>query len=163
MKITLVEASNGVLGSFDERMRKYALATLKDRGVLVQSGSAVTQVDTDHLKLKVKASPDQSQDTEVISPAELYSQVKMPYGSLVWAGGITSRPITKAIAAEIGTVSLALLYDCAYVLHNRLNRAFRKTAFTLGIQSLINVPIQTMIQVKNRHRGSVSRLTRSCA
>jgi NADH:ubiquinone reductase (non-electrogenic) len=114
VKITLVEASNEILGSFDERMRKYALATLTDRGVLVQSGSAVSQVNTDHLELKVRASPDQSQDGKVIPPAEPYSHVKMPYGSLVWAGGITSRPITKAIAAEIGTVPLTLLHDCAY-------------------------------------------------
>lgn len=114
MKITLVEASNGILGSFDERMSKYALATLKDRGVQVQSGSAVTEVTTDHLELKVRASSDESRDGKAIPPAEPYSQVTMPYGSLVWAGGITSRPITKAIAAEIGTVSLALLHDCAY-------------------------------------------------
>lgn len=105
MKITLVEASDRILGAFDERMSKYALATLKDRGVKIQSSSAVTLITPEHVEMKVRAPPALSQDGKAIPAAEPFSVVKMPYGSLVWAGGITSRPITKAIAAEIGTVA----------------------------------------------------------
>ena len=115
VKITLVEASDGILGAFDERMSKYALATLKDRGVQIQCASAVTQITPEHVEMKVRAAPTLSQDGKSIPPAEPFSQVKMPYGSLVWAGGITSRPITKAIAAEIGTALLALLNDSSDV------------------------------------------------
>jgi NADH:ubiquinone reductase (non-electrogenic) len=121
VKITLVEASDRILGAFDERMSKYAVTTLTDRGVKIQCGSAVTQITPEHVEMKVKASSTISLDGKVVPPAEPYSHVKMPYGSLVWAGGITSRPITKAIAAEIGTVSLALLHDCGLDFESNLN------------------------------------------
>jgi NADH:ubiquinone reductase (non-electrogenic) len=114
VKITLVEASDRILGAFDERMSKYAVTTLTDRGVEIQCGSAVTQITPEHVEMKVKALPTISQEGKVVPAAGLFSHVKIPYGSLVWAGGITSRPITKAIAAEIGIVSLSLLHDCAY-------------------------------------------------
>jgi NADH dehydrogenase FAD-containing subunit len=132
VQITLVEASDRILGAFDERMSKYAVTTLKDRGVKIQCGSAVTQITPEHVEMKVKAMSTVAEDGKLIPPTEPYSLVKMPYGSLVWAGGITSRPITKAIAAEIGTVSLALLHDCAYVSYNQTPQ---KTAF----MSLTNV------------------------
>ena len=119
VKITLVEASDGILGAFDERMSKYALATLKDRGVQIQCASAVTQITPEHVEMKVRAAPTLSQDGKTVPPAEPFSQVTMPYGSLVWAGGITSRPITKAIAAEIGTALLALLNDSSDVFNSQ--------------------------------------------
>lgn len=109
VKITLVEASDRILGAFDERMSKYALATLQGRGVQIQCGSAVTQITPEYVEMKVKVLPTVSENGDPVIPAATFSQMKMPYGSLVWAGGITSRPITKAIAAEIGKTPIVLL------------------------------------------------------
>lgn len=89
--VTLVEASDKVLGSFDERMSKYALSTLEDRGVKIQCGSAVTKITPQHIEMMVKTSPEESA-----------SMVQVPFGLLVWAGGLAPRPLTKSILAEIG-------------------------------------------------------------
>lgn len=120
IKISLIEAGDKILGAFDERMSKYALATLKERGVNVRCKSAVTKITSDRMELRTKDPPvvplgkmtlqpngrmgyKESDITEVKkSDIEVLSDVSVPYGSLVWAGGIACRPITKAIAAEIG-------------------------------------------------------------
>ena len=120
VKISLIEAGDKILGAFDERMSKYALATFRDRRVDVQCKSAVTKITEDHIELRTKNPPPlpigkmtlQSdgrmgyKETTLIevkeNDIEAFKTVSVPYGSLVWAGGITCRPITKAIAAEIG-------------------------------------------------------------
>ena len=120
VKISLIEAGDKILGAFDERMSKYALATLRDRRVDVQCNSAVTKITEDQIELRTKNPPPlpigkmtlQSdgrmgyKETTLIevkkNDIEAFRTVYVPYGSLVWAGGITCRPITKAIAAEIG-------------------------------------------------------------
>lgn len=95
MKITLVEASDKVLGAFDERMSKYALSTLEERGVNIQCGSAVTKITPEHMEMRVKgASGDSNSDSA--------STVQVPFGLLVWAGGLAPRPLTRSILAEIG-------------------------------------------------------------
>ena len=120
VKISLIEAGDKILGAFDERMSKYALATLRERGVDVQCKSAVTKITEDYIELRTKNPPPlpigkmtlQSdgrmgyKETSSIelkkSDVEVSSTINVPYGSLVWAGGIACRPITKAIATEIG-------------------------------------------------------------
>ena len=116
VKITLIEASDKILGAFDERMSKYALSTLTDKGVKIQCRSAVTQITAEHIEMKVRSEPTISPEGTVIPSADSVTTVQVPYGSLVWAGGIASRPITKAIAASIGgylSFSLFLISNSA--------------------------------------------------
>ena len=102
VKITLVEASDKILGAFDERMSKYALSTLTDRGVKIQCRSAVTQITPEYVEMKVRNEPVVSSDGTLVPSTDSATTIQVPYGSLVWAGGIASRPITKSIAASIG-------------------------------------------------------------
>jgi NADH dehydrogenase FAD-containing subunit len=83
-------------------MIKYAHSALSERGVKIQCSSAVSEVTADYVEMKVKAIPSVSSDGVVTLSTEKAEIVRVPYGSLVWAGGITSRPITKAIATNIG-------------------------------------------------------------
>ena len=83
-------------------MSKYALSTLTDRGVKIQCRSAVTQITADHIEMKVRSDPTLSAEGTIVPSTDFVTTVQVPYGSLVWAGGIASRPITKAIAASIG-------------------------------------------------------------
>ena len=100
--MSLVEASDKILGAFDERMIKYAHSVLSERGVKIQCGSAVTEITSEYVEMKVKPAPHISVDGKVTPSPEPATIVRVPYGSLVWAGGITSRPITKSIATNIG-------------------------------------------------------------
>ena len=100
--MSLVEASDKILGAFDERMIKYAHSVLSERGVKIQTGSAVTEVTSEYVEMKVRAAPSITSDGKVTPSSDPPTVVRVPYGSLVWAGGITSRPITKSIASNIG-------------------------------------------------------------
>ena len=102
IKVSLVEASDKILGAFDERMIKYAHSVLSERGVKIQTGSAVTEVTSEYVEMKVRAAPSITIDGKVTPSSDPPTIVRVPYGSLVWAGGITSRPITKSIASNIG-------------------------------------------------------------
>ena len=95
MKVTLVEASDKVLGAFDERMSKYALSTLEERGVHIQCGSAVTKITPEHMEMKVKVKTGHDLEDSA-------SLVQVPFGLLVWAGGLAPRPLTRSILADIG-------------------------------------------------------------
>ena len=90
-------------------MIKYAHSVLSERGVKIQCGSAVTEITAEYVVMKVKSPPSVSIDGIVSISTEPAAIVRVPYGSLVWAGGITSRPITKAIATNIGTHSVSFL------------------------------------------------------
>ena len=95
VKITLVEASDKILGAFDERMSKYALSTLTDRGVKIQCRSAVTQITAEHIEMKVRSEPTISPEGTVIPSADSVTTVQVPYGSLVWAGVLRHDPLPK--------------------------------------------------------------------
>lgn len=90
-------------------MIKYAHSVLSERGVNIQCGSAVTEITAEYIEMKVRAAPCVSIDGTVSISTEPAAIVRVPYGSLVWAGGITSRPITKAIATNIGVRSVSFL------------------------------------------------------
>lgn len=91
-------------------MIKYAHSALSERGVKIQCSSAVTEITAEYVEMKVRALPSVSSDGVVTLSTERAEVIRVPYGSLVWAGGITSRPITKAIATNIGTIS-CLVYS----------------------------------------------------
>ena len=100
VKITLIEATDRLLGAFDTRMASYAHTALQQRGAEVLCGAMVTQVD---LIDRLTFSPAQLTTMILFSPNLLnLSSPQIPYGALIWAGGIAVRPLVKAIATQIG-------------------------------------------------------------
>jgi NADH:ubiquinone reductase (non-electrogenic) len=94
VKITLLEATDKILGVFDSRLSAYAHTQLESRGAEVLCGAMVTKITKDYVEIKQKEKdPANSVKTNL---------TQIPYGSIVWAGGIATRPITKAIAGTIG-------------------------------------------------------------
>lgn len=93
VNVILVEAFPRVLGMFQESMSEYATESLRSNGAQVLLNAMVTKVTKDYIDLKVKDGPAKDAKT---------SMKQIPYGALVWAGGITMRPLTKKIATTIG-------------------------------------------------------------
>ena len=128
IKISLIEAGDKILPAFDERMGVYALSCLKERGVNVQVKSSVTKITSDYIELKKKGLPiipvsteswillpngqmghksdliERTEKEKKLDNIEVSTVEHVQYGSLVWAGGIATRPITKAIATAIGII-----------------------------------------------------------
>jgi NADH:ubiquinone reductase (non-electrogenic) len=94
IQITLLEATGKILGMFDPKISEYAQKTLVDHGARVMCGSAVTKMTSKEVELK-KMTGEGSSEVEILS-----------YGLVVWAGGITARPIAKKIAETIGCEQL---------------------------------------------------------
>lgn len=100
IKVTLVEASGRVLGAFDKRMSEIATAALNSRGAQVRCSTVVTGVTPTSVEVKTsEAAPPASFTSTKVQGSDVES---IPYGVLVWAGGITARPLIKDAAARIG-------------------------------------------------------------
>lgn len=85
IKVILIEAFPRVLGMFEEHMSNYATDSLKQSGAEVRLNTMVTSISKDAVALKVKDEP---------------SPVSIPYGAIIWAGGIAMRPVTRAIITQ---------------------------------------------------------------
>eukprot|EP00596_Hydrurales_sp_CCMP1899_P007730 CAMPEP_0119040750 /NCGR_PEP_ID=MMETSP1177-20130426/10746_1 /TAXON_ID=2985 /ORGANISM="Ochromonas sp, Strain CCMP1899" /LENGTH=192 /DNA_ID=CAMNT_0007006073 /DNA_START=893 /DNA_END=1468 /DNA_ORIENTATION=- len=79
-------------------MGTYALSTLHDRGVEVMTKAIVTRVTEEHIEIKSNK-PGQVHQGPLQEPSILH----IPYGSLIWAGGIATRPVTKEIIKFLGS------------------------------------------------------------
>lgn len=87
VKVTLVEASDRLLGAFTPTVSDFARDALTKQGAKVLCSTLVTGADERRVSLKdVKAKSTDDVD----------------YGLLVWAGGIGARPITRQLAEKIG-------------------------------------------------------------
>lgn len=93
IQITLIEATDRLLGVFDRRLSSFAQKNLQDRGADVLTNAMVTKITQDSVDIKVK---------NVSQPQQQQSVQSIKYGAVVWAGGITVRPFIKSIAASIG-------------------------------------------------------------
>lgn len=89
MKVTLIEAMPNVLASFHPRLIEYTKNIFNEQGVDLRNNTMVKRVD-DRNVYCVHRKPDGTQQ-----------EVTIPYGTLVWAGGNTQRPITKKLASKI--------------------------------------------------------------
>lgn len=89
MKVTLIEAMPNVLASFHPRLIQYTKNIFNEQGVDLRNNTMVKRVDDRNVYCSHRK-PDGSQE-----------EVTIPYGTLVWAGGNTQRPITKKLASKI--------------------------------------------------------------
>jgi NADH:ubiquinone reductase (H+-translocating) len=80
--ITLVEAGSRVLGSYAEELSAKALESLNRLGVVVRSGTLVTDI-TPH-------------DVELKSPTGVE---RWPARTVLWAAGVQASPLAKALCA----------------------------------------------------------------
>ena len=92
LKITLVEGTPKVLGTFSPHISNYAADALNGAGADVMTGQFVTGVTERTIPLKAAKGGEKSE---------------LDYGVMVWAGGIEARPITKKLAETIGGEQLS--------------------------------------------------------
>jgi NADH:ubiquinone reductase (non-electrogenic) len=97
IRVTLLEATGKILGMFDPKISNYAQETLTKQGASVLCNSAVVKMTED--SVEIKKGQGQGQQREGIPEVQFE---KLNYGMVVWAGGITARPITQKIARLIG-------------------------------------------------------------
>lgn len=89
LKVTLIEAMPNVLASFHPRLIEYTKNIFKEQGVDLRTNTMVKKVDDRNVYCSRKKSDGTKED------------ITIPYGTLVWAGGNTQRPITKKLASKI--------------------------------------------------------------
>ena len=95
IQITLMEATGQVLGMFDPAVSSYATSVLRENGAVIHSNAMVTQVDAERIQYKTKA------------PEGEMTMRNMEYGTVVWAGGINTRPLTKHIITEVNNLNMS--------------------------------------------------------
>ncbi|MEZ5296038.1 MAG: NAD(P)/FAD-dependent oxidoreductase [Ilumatobacteraceae bacterium] len=81
-RITLVEAADQVLSTFDESLGSKAAATLRTRGVDVVTGTPIARVDH--------------------GVVELDDGRRIGAGTIVWAAGVRAAPIADLLGVELG-------------------------------------------------------------
>ncbi|MEQ8439611.1 MAG: NAD(P)/FAD-dependent oxidoreductase [Ilumatobacter fluminis] len=81
-RITLVEAVDRVLGTFDESLSSRAEATLRERGVDVITGTPIASVDE--------------------GAVELDDGRRLEAGTIVWAAGVRAAPVAEMLGTELG-------------------------------------------------------------
>lgn len=81
-RITLVEAVDRVLGTFDESLSTRAETALRDRGVDVVTGTPIAHVDR--------------------GVVELGDGRRIEAGTIVWAAGVRAAPVAEMLGTELG-------------------------------------------------------------
>jgi len=97
IRISLMEATGRVLGMFDPAVSAYATSVLQENGASLLCGAMVTKVDEGVVHYKTKS-------TSVAGEAVTLSQ-SVDCGTVVWAGGINARPITRHIISQLNDLS----------------------------------------------------------
>lgn len=86
LSLTLVEATDRLLGAFDPQIAQYAQNILEENNATVLTRTAVTRVDRSVVDMKHMASGDTK---------------SVAYGMLVWVAGVRTRPITRSIISQL--------------------------------------------------------------
>jgi NADH:ubiquinone reductase (non-electrogenic) len=86
VRITLLEAADRVLGTFDKELSATAAKTLAALGVRVMVNAAVTRVAADAVEFRARGGEAGA----------------VPHGGVcVWAGGVARRPVVDAFAKQL--------------------------------------------------------------
>ena len=111
IKITLLEATDKILGMFDPAVSSYAASVLIQNGANIQCNAIVTKVDERAIEYKAKSR--NSGDTEDVTIQNL------DYGTAVWAGGINKRALTTHITSAVNKLKDAEASDSSPQLSPR--------------------------------------------
>lgn len=87
--VTLIEAAPGVLPMFTKSLITYTENLFKNLNIKIMTKTVVKDVNEKNLIVQ-KTNPDGSKAMQEI-----------PYGMLVWAAGITARPLTRTLMSSI--------------------------------------------------------------
>ncbi len=82
VEIVLLEAADGLLGGFHQRLGRYALRELRARGVSVRLGAALARAEGDHVVLA--------------------DGTTIPTRTLVWVAGVRAAPLAQALGVTTG-------------------------------------------------------------
>jgi NADH dehydrogenase FAD-containing subunit len=86
IKLTLVEAGDGLLGQFDKSLADYYLKSLRKRGVDVKLSTAVTGVHVKHFE--ADDSNVKNTDGRPYTVASFEEEEDLPFGMMVWSAGL---------------------------------------------------------------------------
>ncbi|KAK4793039.1 hypothetical protein SAY86_023474 [Trapa natans] len=89
VKITLLEATDHILGMFDKRITEFAEKKFKREGIDVRTGAMVVKVSDKEISTKERSG-------EVSS---------IPYGMAVWSTGIGTRPVIRDFMQQVGQIN----------------------------------------------------------
>uniref|UniRef100_A0A7N0TL82 NADH:ubiquinone reductase (non-electrogenic) n=2 Tax=Kalanchoe fedtschenkoi TaxID=63787 RepID=A0A7N0TL82_KALFE len=87
VKITLIQAGDHILNTFDERISSFAESKFARDGIEVQTGCRVLSVSDKDISVKDKAK------------GQIF---QVPYGMVVWSTGIGTRPVITDFMEQIG-------------------------------------------------------------
>jgi len=94
IKLTLVEAGDGILGQFDKSLADYYLKSLRKRGVDVKLSTAVTGVHVKHFA--ADDSNDKNTDGRPYTVASFGDdEADLPFGMMVWSAGLAPVKFVK--------------------------------------------------------------------
>ncbi|KAL8131288.1 external alternative NAD(P)H-ubiquinone oxidoreductase B2, mitochondrial-like [Apium graveolens] len=94
VKITLLEATDHILGMFDKRITEFAEDKFHRDGINLKTGSMVTKISDKEISTKVRATGETQ---------------SIPYGMIVWSTGIGTRPFVKDFMKQIGQADRRVL------------------------------------------------------
>ena len=83
IKLVLVEAGPGILGTFDKALSDYYLAKLKEKNIDVRLNTAVAGVDERYIQ------------NEQITVARLADGTEVNFGTMVWSAGLSPVKLTS--------------------------------------------------------------------
>ena len=92
VKVTLVEGTGKILGTFDPSISEYAAKTLREQGAAVLLNSPLSSASAVSITI---ASPKGSSAPPLT----------LPHGLLVWSGGIAPLPLTLSLADSVRRLS----------------------------------------------------------
>lgn len=95
VRVTLVEAADRLLGVFDPALSASAAAALARLGAVTATNTAVTRITAEAVEVKTLRGEGAG------------SARAIPYGTVVWAGGIARRPIVAALAQRLDPAGAA--------------------------------------------------------
>ena len=113
LHITLIEATDRILGLFHENTASYAKSVLMDQGTTVVCNANVTKVNNDSVEINLLKPQLKlpygtlaiNQSTVVhTSVSDNYTgKIKIPCGAVLWTAGITTRSLVRRIMSRIGS------------------------------------------------------------
>jgi NADH dehydrogenase FAD-containing subunit len=110
VRITVFDNAPKILGGFDSALGEYASKKFARKGIDIRTNTKITQVEKNHLVLD--------------------NGTKVPFGTLVWATGITATPLVRALEVAKDKTSRIVTNEFLEVLDNNGNPI--KDTYALG-------------------------------
>lgn len=105
IKITLVEAGPGLLGSFDKTLADFYLEKLVKKDIDVKLGTAVTGVeDRETAGIEVDGGPSKHHMTVAI----FADGTELPFGTMVWSAGLAPVKFIESSGLELSRGKVAV-------------------------------------------------------